>query len=119
MDSKEENIVSTRRSVPLKTSEAPATPTKDLEFGGVPGRQRPCLAQAGQWRGRKGLSWGGWEAAGHEPGGGLGSVLVSGGDLKVVTACGLVKGRLGQLVQSRTRLNCFVSRKQAPGLAGL
>ncbi|KAF0873849.1 LBR protein, partial [Crocuta crocuta] len=37
MDSKEENIVSTRRSVPLKTSEAPAAPTKDLEFGGVPG----------------------------------------------------------------------------------
>ncbi|XP_045309245.1 delta(14)-sterol reductase LBR isoform X1 [Leopardus geoffroyi] len=37
MDSKEENIVTTTRSASLKTSQAPATQTKDLEFGGVPG----------------------------------------------------------------------------------
>uniref|UniRef100_A0A452S3T9 Delta(14)-sterol reductase LBR n=1 Tax=Ursus americanus TaxID=9643 RepID=A0A452S3T9_URSAM len=37
IDSKEENIVATKGSTLLKTSEGPATQTKDLEFGGVPG----------------------------------------------------------------------------------
>ena len=46
-DSKEENIVTTTRSASPRTSEAPATQTKDLEFGGVPGRQRPLLGVGG------------------------------------------------------------------------
>ncbi|XP_029790781.1 delta(14)-sterol reductase isoform X2 [Suricata suricatta] len=37
MDSKEENVVSTRRPVSLQTSEAPAVQTRALEFRGVPG----------------------------------------------------------------------------------
>lgn len=40
IDSKEENIVATKGSTLLKTSEGPATQTKDLEFGGVPGRRQ-------------------------------------------------------------------------------
>ncbi|XP_044925455.1 delta(14)-sterol reductase LBR isoform X2 [Mustela putorius furo] len=37
IDSKEENIVATKGSTLWKTSEEPATQTKALEFGGVPG----------------------------------------------------------------------------------
>ncbi|XP_077933964.1 delta(14)-sterol reductase LBR isoform X2 [Halichoerus grypus] len=37
IDSKEENIVATKGSTLLKTSEGPATQTQGLEFGGVPG----------------------------------------------------------------------------------
>lgn len=38
IDSKEENIVATKGSTLWKTSEEPATQSKALEFGGVPGR---------------------------------------------------------------------------------
>lgn len=81
MDSKEENIVTTTRSASLKTSQAPATQTKDLEFGGVAGRQRPLLGVGGgrwghepsrQWRERKGLSREVCEAARSQAGWGPG-----------------------------------------------
>lgn len=38
IDSKEENIVPTKGSTLLKTSEVLGTQPKSLEFGGVPGR---------------------------------------------------------------------------------
>ena len=87
MDSKQENIVTTTRSASLKTSQAPATQTKDLEFGGVPGRQRPLLGGGGggggtshRGSGAKGKAFLGRyvRRPGHKPGGGPGSLLVSG-----------------------------------------
>lgn len=47
IDSKEENIVATKGSTLWKTSEEPATQTKALEFGGVPGR--PLLWLSTGW----------------------------------------------------------------------